>query len=119
VVAGPVVAGPVVAGPVVAGPVVASTARGQLQRDAGRAGRDVEDHAAGRDDVAHHLGPPSPVLPEREEFSKPVVPGGEPVEQVTREAVGVVGHEGSPGAGAYYPTVTPRHGAWFSPAMLP
>jgi hypothetical protein len=78
-----------------------------LQRHAGGAGRHVEDHAVRRDDVAHHLGPPLPVLPEREELSEPVVPGWEPVEQVTRESIGIVGHEGSPGAGAYYPTVTP------------
>src|SRR5437868_4022546 len=56
-----------------------------------------------RDVVAYHLGPALPVLSEREEFSEPVVPRGEPVEQVPREAVGVVGHEGSPGAGAYLP----------------
>src|SRR5439155_21091551 len=100
-------------------PVFASISRRQLQRHARGAGGDVEDHAVRRNHVAYHLGPPLPVLPEREEFSEPVVLGGEPVEQVPREAVGVVGHEGSPGAGAYYPTVTPGQAARFSRAKLP
>ena len=95
----------------------------ELERDARGAGRDVEDYPFDRDDMVDHGRPPLPVLAERQQLGQAVVPGGQRVEQVTREAVGtrkVVGHRGfsrfswAQRDAVPSPTVTPAAGSRFT-----